>query len=268
MFDKKLEIIALAFAGLLSACTDYVQNIDNQYNEWLARTGTVEASLSSSTPIVVVSSSSTILQSSPSVVSDSKLVDARDGQVYKTVTISNQVWMAENLNFDASNSYCYNDNQKYCPTYGRLYTWAAAMDSAGAWSQSGKGCGHGKSCTQSENIRGVCPEGWHLPTIVEWSILFIHVGGGDPAVAGKMLKSRGYWNSVDGLDAYGFMAIPAGLRYYSGNYREVGCQTYFWSSTQTSNYNANGVNFGCNSDAATTNNQGKNNGFSVRCIKD
>ena len=97
------------------------------------------------------------------------LTDSRDGQTYKTVTIGTQTWMAENLNYETANSYCYKDSAKYCAKYGRLYTWAAAMDSAGAWSSNGKGCGDGTTCSPTYPLRGVCPSGWHLPTVDEFT---------------------------------------------------------------------------------------------------
>ena len=79
------------------------------------------------------------------------LVDDRDGQTYKTVKIRNQWWMKENLKFRYvqptstldSCSFCYNDTLEYCGMDGRLYLWSAAMDSAGVYTDNGKGCGNG-----------------------------------------------------------------------------------------------------------------------------
>ena len=105
--------------------------------------------------------------------------DARDGQIYKSVKIGNQVWMAENLNYDynegTAKSYCYNDEQESCAKYGRLYTWAAAMDSAGVFGDGGKGCGFLVTCSAKEPVRGVCPESWHLPSDTEWELSLIHI---------------------------------------------------------------------------------------------
>ena len=122
----------------------------------------------------------------------STLTDSRDGQTYKTVVIGKQTWMAQNLNIETEKSFCFNDDSSNCTKYGRLYTWAAAMDSAGEWSSNGKGCGYKSECSAMSPVRGVCPNGWHLPTKAEFETLFSAVGG--DSVAGKMLKSTSGWN--------------------------------------------------------------------------
>jgi uncharacterized protein (TIGR02145 family) len=72
---------------------------------------------------------------------DNYFCDNRDNKAYKITTVGTQVWMAENLNYNANGSKCYNDLDSYCATYGRLYNWNTALT--------------------------VCPEGWYLPTINE-----------------------------------------------------------------------------------------------------
>ena len=145
-----------------------------------------------------------------------------------------QVWMAENLNIAAPNSYCYHDSAEYCSKYGRLYNWAGAMDAEGKWSTNSVNCRYTGECSPTYPVRGACPEGWHLPDSTEWGKLLTAVGGLD--VAAKMLKSTSGWQDcedstqVDKNDAY---------------------RVYL--------YRNNVVNF--TSDI-------KADGFSVRCVKD
>ena len=167
---------------------------------------------------------------SPSVVRDS-FVDVRDGQVYKTVKIGNQVWMAENLNFETpredetyrgglnnaeirhyqrETSFCYDKYLSNCTRFGRLYSWSEAMDGKGHFSKNAEGCGDSKTCAPIFPVQGVCPVGWHLPTKAEWDTLLLSIGGVD--VAGRNLKSRKGWRCHgNGRDAYGFSALPVGM---------------------------------------------------------
>ena len=132
--------------------------------------------------------------------------------------------MAENLNYDynegTAKSFCYNNEPDSCAKYGRLYTWAAVMDSAGVFGDGGKGCGYDVTCSAKEPVRGICPEGWHLPSDAEWETLFTAGGGVD--LAGTKLKSKSGWYSGNGTDDYGFSVLPAGSRYGGGLYLSAG----------------------------------------------
>ena len=136
--------------------------------------------------------------------------DARDGQTYRTVKIGNQVWMRDNLNFRTGSSSCYNDDTSFCTKYGLLYTWATALDSVGEFSTNSKGCGYNAlSCRPVSPTYGICPDGWRIPSTIDWSILFGKVGGKD--VAGKALKSASDWlNDGNGTDEASFTALPGG----------------------------------------------------------
>ena len=222
--------------------------------------------LSSSSSSVIPSSSSSKVTESAEVTKGS-ITDTRDGHSYKTVTIGSQTWMAQNLNYETANSYCYSNNASNCTKYGRLYTWAAAMDSVGSWSANGKGCGYGKTCSPTYPVRGVCPEGWHLPTQTEWNTLFTAVGG--QSTAGKMLKSTSGWNSSgNGTDAYSFSALPAGGRGGNGHFNYEGNNAYFWSSTDDNSYYAYSMILYYNGDYAGLDDGNEGYGFSVRCVKD
>jgi len=129
----------------------------------------------SSSSFDIFSSSSEISSSTWAPYSYGELIDERDGQVYKTIKIGEQTWMAENLNYaylqptstKDSSSECYNNELDNCSKFGRLYLWSAAMDSAGIFSLDGKGCGKGSGSCKAQpakGVRGVCPENWHIPT--------------------------------------------------------------------------------------------------------
>ena len=216
------------------------------------------------------SSSSKKKLSSSSIVSspvEGTLTDTRDGQTYKTVKIGDQVWMAENLNYETDSSFCYNDSVKYCEKYGRLYRWAAAIG------KSESECGYGYTCSlPSGNIQGVCPNGWHLPSNDDWNTLFAIVG--DSSVAGTMLKSTSGWFNWykigNGKDPFGFSALPAGSRNCYGHGEFEGYIAYFWSSTEGNGYgyDAYYMSLSYHNDYALLNYCRKHEGFSVRCIRD
>ena len=201
------------------------------------------------------------------VLMEGIVTDSRNGKTYKWVKIGGQVWMAENLNYEYKKgvsvygNWCYRDSTKYCAQYGRLYSWAAAMDSVTT------GCGYGKACAASSGrVRGVCPDGWHLPSTAEWDTLFIAVGG--RGTAGTKLKSTSGWsNNGNGDDIFGFSALPSGNR--TGTFDYAGSDAYFWSSTTTNNmiyaYYMHLYHNSANAERSYTE---KGYGVAVRCVKD
>ncbi|WP_275976867.1 FISUMP domain-containing protein, partial [Fibrobacter sp. HC4] len=250
--SKNLGMLAFAFVLLaLTACTS---GLEDDYEEMYG---------------YLVNGSVT-----PSVVEGS-MTDSRDGQTYKTVTIGTQTWMAENLNYayvkhtaeEDSSSFCYDNNPDNCAKYGRLYLWSAAMDSAAVFSTAGKGCGYGKTCSPSGTVRGVCPEGWHLPNDDEWNTLWTAVGGTSTAVL-KLKSTSGWSGGGDGSDSFGFAVLPAGRRYNSGSFYDEGYDANFWSSTEYDSYYAYGWFFNYNYGSVLRDNSNEGFGFSVRCLRD
>ena len=214
------------------------------------------------------------------VVEAEPITDVRDGQTYRTVKIGEQTWMAENLNFTTEKSHCYNDSLSYCAKYGRFYTWASAMDSAGVFSTNGERCGSRKNCIVTSPVRGICPAGWHLPSKAEWLALISSVGGLDSA--GGALKAFEEWKGNDiGTDDYGFSAFPAG--YISGLetmdwfnefaksiFNSNGYTAAYWSSTEEDFDHAYaGLVLSSDGKRAAQKSELKANiGLNVRCVKD
>jgi uncharacterized protein (TIGR02145 family) len=205
--------------------------------------------------------------------------DVRDFAVYGYVQIGVQTWMAENLNYDynqnTAKSYCYNNSADSCAKYGRLYTWAAAMDSAAVFSNEGKGCGYGTTCTstKADTVRGICPEGWHLPDSTEWKALATYVADNSSGGVGYALKSKSGWTEYDGKtggsDAFGFGALPAGGRNtYSGTFENVLRYADFWGSSENSTNLAYYRYLGWTRTDLPAGNDIKSYARSVRCVKD
>ena len=212
------------------------------------------------------------------------MTDSRDGQIYKTVKIGNQVWMAENLNYADSvktpslmgKNWCYANKAENCAVAGRLYTWAAAIDSVklATDADNPQDCGYGKTCMLPAKVQGICPDGWHLPTKTEWETLFIEAGG--KSTAEKNLKSQNGWNISNGTDAFGFSAIPAGFGrtwfpegfyfFYKGDY------AFFWSATESIEYIGNiqaySMELDYDYELENLDESYKAFAYSVRCLKD
>ena len=212
----------------------------------------------------------------PEIAYDS-MTDPRNGQIYKTVKIGDQVWMAENLNYADSiktpsligKSWCYANKAENCAVTGRLYTWTAAIDSVKLATDADdpQDCGSGKECTLPDTVQGICPPGWHLPEKKEWDTLLTKVGG--EATALKVLKSQtGWFHDGNGSDDVGFSALPAGDRINNGNFFDIGKLAGFWSASETDYNYAKALDLGYCSNYAALGYYNKSFGFSVRCLKD
>lgn len=177
--------------------------------------------------------------------------DPRDGQTYATVEIGNQTWFAENLNYETSNSWTYDNDPANGDVYGRLYTWDAALTA--------------------------CPSGWHLPSDEEWKTLEMALGmsqseADDTGLRGtdqgeQMKSTSGWHDNGNGTNSSGFNALPGGIRGNTGSFGGLGYTGYWWSSTDNVGSSAR--------DRYLTNYDGrvargsytKTVGISVRCIK-
>ena len=180
-------------------------------------------------------------QSAAPSVKKGSFTDSRDGKVYKTVKIGDsQTWMAENLNYAANGSVCYENKEANCAKYGRLYDWAAAT--------------------------GACPAGWRLPEDREWATLVNYVGG--ESIAGKKLKSTSGWTGGgNGTDDFEFSALPGG-GLSDGKFDGVGNYGVWWSATEG---DANCVwrrYMRYNNEYVGWNALKKSYQFSVRCVQE
>ena len=217
---------------------------------------------SSSTQVEDLSSSSAKEAGSEYDATANTLKDLRDGKVYKTVKIGDQVWMAENLNFETDSSFCYSDSAYFCAMHGRLYKWAAAVG------KSESECGYGNTCSlPSGDVQGVCPSGWHLPSKAEFKSLIATVG--EDSTAGKVLKSASGWTAGGyGTDDFGFAALPAGTRGHGGGYGGAYFLGFFWSSTEIGDNSAFNMYLTFDGDSVHQSVDIKDFAFSVRCVKD
>jgi len=194
------------------------------------------------------------------------------GDLYPTVLIGSQCWFQKHLNigtkiagsFDQTDNniiekYCYNDIDANCITYGGLYQWAETVQYL-----------NGATNTTSPdpaftgNVQGICPEGWHIPTLPEFQTLNTEVSND-----GNALKAQGQGTGYGaGTNTSGFSALLAGQRDYTGAFRYL-FNTYLWSSTgSTAVTNSWRLHLGfIGSSIGLGPNDGRT-GFSVRCLKD
>ena len=154
-------------------------------------------------------------------------------------------------------SWCYANSSDSCRKYGRLYQWSAAM---GLDAGSNTAAWNGTLPRQ-----GVCPAGWHLPSIKEWSVLVNVV---DSLTSSTRLKSTSGWWTLGGTDEYGFRALPAGNRDSDGMFYTQGVFGHFWSSSEIDALSATNRYLSYANPDVYLNTAEKTKAFSVRCLKD
>lgn len=202
-------------------------------------------------------------------VTKGMVTDSRDGKVYKTVKIGNQVWFAENLNYDDHNGVCPMENPANCEKYGRLYIFQQGLLSR-------------------SSLADVCPDGWRLPDSLDWAELIYYVSThneGEPI--GVSLKATTDWYSLGdtvvikvegpssigdedstrigatkGTDRFGFSALPAGSCWESGCY--IGDDTRFF---MTAPNQSSGYKLAFDKDELIYDENAYFGYISVRCIK-
>jgi uncharacterized protein (TIGR02145 family) len=187
-----------------------------------------------------------------------------DNNIYKTIVIGTQTWMAENLKTTRFNDgtnipfitsglawadlstagYSWYNNDSV--VYGALYNWHAAA------------------------ISNLCPAGWHVPGDADWTILTNYLGG--ESIAGEKLKESGttHWLTTQSgaTNEAGFTALPGGYRFAEGSYGNIRKYGFWWSSTESSSAAAYCIDISNAFSNTYMTTSVKNSGFSVRCVKD
>jgi uncharacterized protein (TIGR02145 family) len=163
--------------------------------------------------------------------------------------------------------YCYRDLESNCSLYGGLYQWAELVQylngatNTDSWSPVPEG-----------KVRGICPEGWHIPDETDWAVFSMNLGG--DAIAGGLIKETDtlHWMAPNtgASNLSGFTSLPAGVRKSSGNFNAMGLNTWYWSATQASPVSAWYRSLSNTSETfyAFTSPWQKSTGISVRCLKD
>lgn len=220
----------------------------------------------------------TIISDSPTLTKTYQIdfqpcIDAHN-RSYKIVKIGTQMWMAENLAYlpsvsppyESSNSgkyyYVYNyygsntteaKTKGNYITYGVLYNWPSAMN------------GESSSSSNPSGVQGICPPGWHLPSIPEWGTLITHLGGEDNA--GGKLKSKTGWNApnVGAVNEKGFSALPGGTIFEDTFWDEFYLGE-FWSASVNDNLYPLNYYLSYNNSSLQRGSKTRNTGLSVRCI--
>ena len=192
----------------------------------------------------------------PETLESNTICDNRDGKIYKTVTMGSQTWMAENLNFETEkspgiekklaieNSSCYKDSEENCEKYGRLYTWTTAMGIDSKFQE--------EYADLFGSQRGICPEGFHIPSDAEVDALIDNLEDDANSIAefGFTFSGKKFFAGFADLDREAYFWIADEDHSQFGSKRNAYILTY----TETFGFGGGSMM--------------KDGGYSIRCIKD
>lgn len=199
------------------------------------------------------------------------ICDKRDGHLYRQVRIGGQVWMAQNLNYKADGSFCYENKPQNCKVYGRLYTWVSAMGLPSSYAISSAA-----EVIEKEH-RGACPEGFHMPKDNDMKALLSYIrkhNRYEKENSGTLLKMAFSWKYSEewptGTDRYGFGAMASGFRNAQGVFKELGRDADFWVAEESNSpSHAPYWNLYYDNDEFLGDySKKKSYAYSVRCLKD
>jgi len=272
--NKTPKVSFIAAFGImcisLAACDDSTSASDNVSGS--GNSGGAAASDKTCKPVVEcpVDAISSAQEQNDGNNNSGTICDSRDGQIYKTVQIGNQIWIAQNMNYCASDSWCYDGKAENCDKYGRLYSWTSAM-------------GVDKSYQKNYFDRngavkqGICPEGFQMTTQSDWIALNNYVEAyaeENSTKVSAVLRSIGVWDEqtpYEAGDALGFAALPGGRKDFMG-FRQMGEEAFFWSAQEdTTQFGGPGNALIWTLDARFSGFGGgsssKDSGLSIRCVK-
>ena len=189
-------------------------------------------------------------------------------KVLRTVHIGDQVWMVDNLNVNVPGSFCYEYKEENCEKYGRLYPWTVVMKLDEKFSKT-----VARDSVMKRKPRGICPNGWHIPTVFDFQNLIAYLKDIDDAVgAGTTLRAREGWQESHdvllGEHGFGFTGLAAGYRDTMGVFVGREFFTGFWSGTEGDSLRALAWTLPYDNDDFVMESAMKDNAYSVRCLMD
>ena len=205
------------------------------------------------------------------------LEDTRDGKTYKTIVIGEQTWMAQNLNYDLDDNRrqcCYRNQDDLCSRFGKLYTWAGAMD------YDKNRCQDAAYCTLASH-QGICPDGWRVPVVEDWDTLWMNVGYNSENLAidsnykykviRALITDTSYitWDRSGKGDYFGFSATEHGYRESNqGSFWSLyTTPSAYWTSDQVGATSSKAYIASMYSSSVDFEQYSKTGQFAVRCIK-